>query len=89
MPRKQRSNPEKIQAAADAKQVFDSPIFKEVMANIREGLLFDWENSDPLDSDKREIHWATLSALNQIQAALDGIIKDGDYAAKTMKVRGN
>lgn len=89
MPRKARTNPEKVQAAADAKLVFDSPIFKEVMANIREGILYDWENSDPLDSDRREVHWATLSALNQIQAALDAIIKDGDYAAKTMKVRGH
>jgi hypothetical protein len=85
MPRKARTNPEKVQAANEAAQVFEAPIFKEVMANIRENLINDWENSDILDGDKREVFWASLQALNQIQSQLDLLIKDGNYAAKLMK----
>lgn len=68
--------------AAAAQRLLDDPLFKEVMAGLREETTHSWLHSPARDTQAREIAWLTMKNLDRIEAAFKAHVDNGRIAAQ-------
>lgn len=63
-----------VRRSAEAKAVFNAPVFIETMRRLDATYIENWrQSSDPIS---REKYWAKMNALKEVQDALEGMIND-------------
>lgn len=68
-----------IAESNEAKQIMEGPVFREAFANVRALFIREWEEAD--SQAQRELCWAKVSGLKEVQRQLRRSIRRGEHAA--------
>lgn len=65
---------------AKASVVLENPIFQEAMDGLRAIYMQQWRNSDPRDSEVRELVFQMMNAIDMLEDHLTNVMTTGDMA---------
>ena len=77
----------KIPRAEEAGRLFRAAIFNESWEELRKILLEKLINTDPQDSEIREMHYHRIKLLDELKEALIRIMNEGSIEAKTLRLK--
>jgi hypothetical protein len=66
--------------AVEADRLLNGPVFADAMAAAREQFIEEWEEEEA--PDLREVCWAKVVGLKEVQRQLRRIIAKGEYASR-------
>lgn len=70
-----------VQRAEEANRLLNGEVCAEVFDACRELFRREWEDSDPEDAARRELCWAKVQGLNEVQRQLRRMVRQGEVAA--------
>ena len=77
----------KIARAEEAGRIFRAAIFNESWEELRKILTEKLINTDPQDSEIRELHYHRIKLLDELKEALIRIMNEGSIEAKTLRLK--
>ena len=61
---------------SDARQILDNPMFKEVVAELKDQLYVEWLNTAPNEVDERESLHLQVHLVDRLYARFESILED-------------
>ena len=77
----------KIARAEEAGRIFRAAIFNESWEELRKILTEKLINTDPQDSEIRELHYHRIKLLDELKEAVIRIMNEGSIEAKTLRLK--
>jgi hypothetical protein len=75
-----RSRGELVRRAEEARSLLHGEVMAEAFANARSAFIAEWEEAE--DRDRREMCWAKVAGLHEVQRQLRGAISQGEHASR-------
>jgi hypothetical protein len=70
-----------IARAEEASRLLHGPVFADAYARARQLFIQEWEEAD--STQRRELCWAKVAGLTEVQRQLRRIISAGEHASRT------
>jgi len=78
-------NEEQVRKGRKSEQFMQDEVFSTALEKMRGDLLWEFENSKPDESAKREICWAQLRAIENFKNELTKMIDNGKVAQRAIE----
>jgi hypothetical protein len=76
-----------VNRGMQADAVLSNPVYNEAMVHIRGELMLAFERTKFKDSADRDEIWRKLQTIAWFERYIAGVMKDGDFAKKTLAQR--
>ena len=77
----------KIARAEEASRIYNAQIFNDSWEELRKILLEKILNTNPLETDIREMHFHRIKLLDELKEALIRIMNEGSLEASHLKLK--
>lgn len=74
----------KAERAAQAQALINSDLFVEAFADLRQGYIDAWLNTDARDEAGRQLAWLAVTNLDRVRKHFESVITSGKIALKTL-----
>lgn len=58
------------QKKAYVRELANNPLLEEILTDLRDSCLDNWESTSPNDTDTRESAWRDIQAVNRFRASI-------------------
>jgi hypothetical protein len=79
------NNEEQVRKGRKSQEYLEDEVFSAALEKMRGELLWEFENSKPDESSKREICWAQLRAITTFKNELVKMIDNGKVAQRAIE----
>jgi signal transduction protein with GAF and PtsI domain len=78
-------NEEQVRKGRKSQEYMEDEVFSTALEKMRGDLLWEFENSKPEESAKREICWSQLRAIQNFKNELGKMIDNGKVAQRAIE----
>jgi signal transduction protein with GAF and PtsI domain len=78
-------NEEQVRKGRKSQEYMEDEVFSTALEKMRGDLLWEFENSKPEESSKREICWSQLRAIQNFKNELGKMIDNGKVAQRAIE----
>lgn len=68
-----------------ARRLLEDDLYQEAFTTVEAKLMSEWAASKPLDREVRETIFHQIGLLKALKAHLESVMRDGDFAAKSIE----
>lgn len=76
----QRSKEYLVNRGREASKLLNGRLFPEIMDEARQAFIEEWAAAE--DTQRREMCWAKVAGLDEIERQLRRVVNEGEYASR-------